>query len=119
MRIDYPSANRVSIWVGTFSDEDQMNECVDRTVEPSLHLQKPLSAICEVCFEDSALPLRQLLEGFSGWQYFIDQACHAGASMGVETANSALVCYYLHCEAPADAWRDITFLGSFEGRDVG
>jgi hypothetical protein len=118
MNVEYPAEKSVSIWVGTFADEDQMDNCTDKQIEPSLRLPVPMSAICEVGFEAEEMPLRQLLEGFSGWQSFIDQACHAGMDLGVKAANGALICYYLRCDAPADYWSGMRFLGSFKGQDV-
>ena len=118
MNVVYPIKKCVSIWVGTFADEEQMNDCMDKLIEPSLELSGPMSAISEVSLEADAMPLRQLLEGFSGWRTFIDTASRAGVNLGIETANGALVCYYLSCDAPVDFWSGIKFLGSFEGQDV-
>ncbi len=118
MNVVYPAKKCVSIWVGTFADEEQMNDCMDKLIEPSLELSASMSAISEACLETGVMPLRQLLEGFSGWRTFIDSASQAGVNLGIETVNAALVCYYLHCDAPADFWSGIKFLGSFEGQDV-
>ena len=118
MNVEYPAEKSVSLWVGTFAHEEQMDHCMDTQIEPSLGLSVPMSAICEVGFESVVVPLRSLLEGFSGWQSFIDEACKAGNELGVEAANGALVCYHLRCDAPADFWSGLSFLGSFCGQDV-
>lgn len=118
MKAIYPVANTVSIWAGIFADENKMDECTDHFIEPSLRLGVPLSAICEVAFETAPIPLRQLLEGFSGWESFVDRACEAASRLGLGEANAALVCYALLCDAEPKQWQGVTFLGSFAGQDV-
>jgi hypothetical protein len=118
MTVEYPAKNSLSVWIGTFADEERMDICMDTQIEPSLGLSVPMSAICEVGFEAEVVPLRSLLEGFSGWQTFIDEACRAGKELRVGAANGALVCYHLRCDAPADFWTGLNFLGSFCGQDV-
>jgi len=81
-------------------------------------LKTPIESICEISFEAEAIGLRELLEGFSGWETFIEEAVTAGRKMGVERANAALVCYYLKCEDAPGAWGQLNFLGSFIGQDV-
>lgn len=62
--------------------------------------------------------LRKLLEGFSGWETFVDHAATAAHNQGIDTANAALVCYYLKCEECPLKWGALRFLGSFKGQDV-
>lgn len=116
--MQYPAKEAVSIWIGTFADENQMDRCTDVSIEPSLNLPGPLSSICEVAFEESPVPVRELLEGFSGWENFVNEACEVAALNGVKMANGALVCYYLLCDAPSNYWPGIIFLGTFQGQDV-
>jgi hypothetical protein len=118
MRVQYPANEAVAIWIGTFSDESEMDRCTEERIEPSLMLSEPLSSICEVTFEPAPLPVRTLLEGFSGWETFVDEACEVAALNGIAEANGALVCYYLLCDAPPKHWPGITFLGTFRGQDV-
>jgi hypothetical protein len=118
MKVQYPAKQVAAIWVGTFSSEEALDRCTDEVIEPSLQLPVPLSAICEVAFEEKPVSVRQLLEGFSGWESFIDEACEVAALNEVSMANGALVCYYLLCDAPASHWPGILFLGTFKGQDV-
>lgn len=118
MRVQYPAREAVSIWIGTFIDENQMDRCTDEVIEPSLKLSDPLSSVCEIAFEEKPVPVRELLEGFSGWENFVNEACEVAVLNGVEVANGALVCYYLLCDAPANHWPGIIFLGTFRGQDV-
>jgi len=118
MKVQYPASGAVSIWIGTFSDENEMDRCTDESIEPSLGLSAPLSSICEVAFETNPVSVRALLEGFSGWETFVDEACKAAALNGVTEANGALVCYHLICEALPEEWPGSLYLGTFQGRDV-
>lgn len=118
MNSKYPAEDTVSVWIGTFADEGAMDHCTDVIIEPSLKLTQPLASICEIAFENDPVPIRQLLEGFSGWETFVDEACKIAASLGAEKANGALVCYYLYCNAPPDHWPGVLYLGTLGGRDI-
>lgn len=117
MKTIYPANQSVSIWVGTFLSEDEFDRAMDRDVEARLKLPTPIAAIAEVTFEERAVPTRQLLEGFSGWESFIEDASAASATKAV-SANSALVCYYLRCSDAPDSWGGLIFLGTFAGSDT-
>lgn len=117
MKAIYPSNSSVSIWVGTISDESVFDLTVETAVVPLLALPVALESICEVTFESEPIEIHSLLEGFSGWETFVDSAKVAASSRGIEKANAALVCYYLACiDAPA-SWQELQFLGSFSGCD--
>lgn len=95
-----------------------MDRCTDGLIEPSLRISPPLSDICEVAFEAQPLPVRKLLEGFSGWEDFLDEASEVALLNGMETANGALVCYQLRCDAKPNHWPGILYLGTFRGQDI-
>jgi hypothetical protein len=118
IRVQYPAKGAISIWIGTFKAENEMDRCTDSSIEPSLNLPQPLSSICEVAYEPDPISIRTLLEGFSGWETFVDEACEVAALNGVEKANGVLVCYYLLCDAPPSRWPGILYLGTFQGQDV-
>jgi len=118
MKVTYPAERTVSVWVGTFRSEDDFDRCVDESVSAALGLDTDLADICEVGFEHDPIAVRDLLDGFSGSDTFVESAVSAAAARDLSTANSALVCYYLRCsDAPAD-WGALRFLGSFSGQDV-
>jgi len=118
MKAHYPAGKAVSVWIGTFPTETDFDQSVDTDVTKRLNLKTPIESICEISFETEAVWLRELLEGFSGWETFIEKAVNAGRNMGIERANAALVCYFLKCEKAPEAWGQLTFLGSFTGQDV-
>lgn len=121
MKVIYPAANVVSVWIGSFASEDDFDDCIIGPLEEALGLEVELASICEFSFEDAPVDVRKLLEGFSGWEAFIDAAAANAKARGVQRANAALVCYGLKCEgAPAPgspaakaAWGGMEFLGSF------
>jgi hypothetical protein len=115
MRTIYPADHSVSIWVGTFPSEDAFDLSSDRDVEAHLKLPTPLAAIAEVAFEEDAIPTRKLLEGFAGWESFIEEAAAASAKKAV-SANSALVCYHLRCTEAPDSWGDLFSWAPFAAR---
>jgi hypothetical protein len=118
MKVEYPAPNTTSVWVGTFPSENDFDHCVDKDVTPILGLGTPIESICEISFEKQSVSIAELVQGFSGWETFIDEVNAAAKSQGIEKANSALVCYYVKCiEAPIK-WGRLAFLGSFSGRDI-
>jgi hypothetical protein len=118
MKISYPAPNAVSVWIGNFTSEADFDRCVDGPISKALNLKTPLASVCEICFEEEALPLCSLIEGFSGWTSFVDQAVEAARARGIEKANAALVCYYVKCEDVPAIWDTMQFLGSLAGRRV-
>lgn len=118
MKIEYPVERTVSVWIGRFPSEHDFDKTVDDEVTKPLSLSVPLESICEISFEAEPVPVRQLIEGFSGWQTFVDAAERVAETLGCEEANAALVCYYLKCQDPPAIWGQLHFLGSFTGQDV-
>ncbi|HEX3800438.1 MAG TPA: hypothetical protein VH413_17225 [Verrucomicrobiae bacterium] len=118
MKIEYPSAQTVSIWIGTFPTENDFDQSVDEDVAKRLGLKISLESICEISFEEKPIDLFKLLEGFSGWEAYINDAVFVGRKRGVEIGNAALVCYYLKCENAPLEWGRLHFLGSFIGHDI-
>jgi hypothetical protein len=118
MKVVYPARSVLSVWLGTFESETQFDRCVDADISPALNLSVPISSVCEVTFEQSSIPVAQLLEGFSGWETFIDQCTQKATALGIRAANAALICYYLRCEDAPERWGEMHFLGSFQGTDV-
>lgn len=114
----YPSEGHVSIWVGTFTDDDDFDEAAEREVEARLKLPVPLASAAEVAFEEDSISTRTLLEGFSGWETFIEEASGAATAKNVSSANSALVCYHLKCENAPESFGSLIFLGTFKGSGI-
>jgi hypothetical protein len=119
MKVVYPSDRSVSIWVGRFVFEDDLDTAIDGEVEPLLKLKSPLASIAEIAYEEHPVDVSKLLEGFSGWRSFVEAAASAARLKQVVDANAALVCYHLRCVDAPDSWGSLTFLGSFEGSDIG
>ena len=102
MTVSYPAASNVAIWLGSFESEDALDAAVDRDVASRLNLKIDLSRIAEQTFSDQPSSVRALLEGFSGWQTFIEEAVAIADVKEFSDVNSAFVCYHLHCaDAPA------------------
>lgn len=118
MKVFYPTDKSVSIWVGNFLTEDDFDKSVNTEVVKRLGLSTEIESICEVAFEQKPVPLRQLIEGFSGWETFIEPVQAAAASQGLSSANAALVCYYVRCEDASSDWGPLRFLGTFVGQDA-
>ena len=113
MKVKYPARDMVSVWVGTFRSENDFDQCVDREVVPALKLRTHIASICEVTFQQEAVPVQELLDGFSDFENFIKSVSSVAASRNIASANSILVCYSLECSEASDAWGDLRFLGSF------
>ena len=118
MKITYPAQNQVSIWIGAFTDDDDFDRAAEQDVEKHLSLPAELGSISEAAYEEDATSIRELLEGFSGWESFVDEAVAAAEKARVKNANAALVCYHLHCSEAPTAWGNLIFLGSFAVPDL-
>jgi hypothetical protein len=118
MKVIYPVQQVVSVWVGNFPTEGDFDECVNANVTKRLALQTPIESVCEIAFETKCVSLQQLIQGFSGWETFLPQVERAAASLGVQSANAALVCYNVQCEDAPELWGQLHFLGSFGGQDI-
>jgi len=109
----YPAEGHVSIWVGTFTEDDDFDEAAEHEVEARLKLPVPLASVAEVAFEEDSISTRTLLEGFSGWETFVEEASRVAEVKNVSTANSALVCYHVKCDNAPASFGALTFLGTF------
>ena len=119
MKIIYPAKGAVSVWVGVFQSEGEFDDCIENVVEPLLGLNTDLDRFSEATFECSAVPMKELLRGFSSESSFIQQALDASNRLGVECANAALVCYNLGCKEVASSWGGLRFLGTFQAGKSG
>lgn len=117
MNVSYPAALNVCIWLGSFGSEDELDEAVDRDVAARLELKVHLSRIAEHTFSEQATDVRTLLEGFSGWRTFIEEAVAIAEKKSMPPLNSAFVCYHLQCVDAPEKWGAFTFLGCFRGND--
>jgi hypothetical protein len=118
MNSRYPAASRVSIWIGSFSSEEEFDAAVDKSLVPELELPCNIADICEITHESEAKPIKELLTGFSGDETFIDPAALDAAKMGIESATSALVAYHLDVAEPQGSTiGDMLFLGCYSGAD--
>jgi len=61
--------------------------------------------------------MRSLIEGFSGWETFVNEVEQAADEENLEAANAALVCYYLRCVDAPKTWGQLRFVGTFSGQD--
>jgi hypothetical protein len=118
MKITYPAPNTVSIWIGAFTDDDDFDLAAEQDIEARLNLPAELSSMSEVAYDEEATSIRELLEGFSGWQSFIDDAVAAAEKANLKNANAALVGYHLRCSEAPSVWGNLTFLGSFQVPDL-
>lgn len=117
MKTRYPVNECVSVWVGTYPSEDDLDLDIDSLLEPQLSLPTHLSSICEYSFEEES-DIAELLNGFSGASSFLEQAVSAASNRKIFRANSALVCYYLRVDECPPSLGRLQFLGSFKGSDV-
>lgn len=111
MNVSYPAALNVCIWLGSFGSEDELDEAVDRDVAERLKLKVHLSRIAEHTFNDQSTDVRTLLEGFSGWRTFVEEAVATAERRSMPLLNSAFVCYHLQCTDAPEKWGAFTFLG--------
>ena len=118
MKTTYPVDRRVSVWVGNFPTEDDFDKCIDTEVTERLALPTHIESISEADFQQRAISIRQLVEGFSGWHTFIKQVEARAAVLGISTANAAFACYFVECEEAPEQWGPFHFLGTFVGQNV-
>lgn len=80
----------VSIWIGSIDDEDDLLEYVEDPNGMGRDFGCVLERSRELCAVSSPEPIRKLLEGFSYWKSFIDEAT---AGTDELTASCAVVAY--------------------------
>jgi hypothetical protein len=107
---------RVSVWVGNFSTEDDFEKCIDEEVTPRLALPTHIESMCEICFEPKPITIKGLIARFSNGEMFVEQVTAAAAARGISSANAALVGYYVKCEDAPEQWGPLHFLGTFVGQ---
>lgn len=116
VKIIYPADRRVSVWVGNFSTEDEFEKSVRSEVAKHLALPTHIESTSEFDFQKKSVPIRQLIEGFSGAKFFVDAAESRAIALGVSSANAAFVCYFVECEDAPEKWGPLHFLGTFAGQ---
>lgn len=116
MKVIYPIGRRVSVWVGNFPTEDEFDKCIDTEVTRRLALPTHIESTSELTFEQKSVPIRQLIDGFSGSEFFVDDAEAKAIALGISSANAAFVCYFVGCEDAPEQWGPLHFLGTFAGQ---
>ncbi len=85
---------KVSIWIGEFDDEMEALDYVESDDGFGAQFGCVLCHSRELAVREEAMPLRKLLEGFSSWKDFIDEATSSDLSQRARCAVVAYACDY-------------------------
>ena len=108
---DMAAAGRVSIWVGDISDEEEALDYIESAHGLGAQFGCVLRHSREIIVSDEPKRLRQLLEGFSSWRDFIDEAVAFGSEeLVAQCAVVAYACDYSKLQFTPRAGR-MRFLG--------
>ena len=115
MKITYPAAKRVSVWLGAFQSEVIFEQAIERDIKRSLSLSIELGRISEGSCLAQPVSVQKLLSPFSGSKTFIAEAVAKAEVQNIGPLNAAFVCYYVDCAEAPTKWGDWFFLGTFTG----
>src|SRR4051794_37757451 len=89
------SPGKVSIWVGDFTNEEELLDYIESEEGFGSQFGCVLRENRELCTSAQIVPLRELLEGFSWWRQFIEEAVALqGSPVGAHCAVVAHACDY-------------------------
>jgi hypothetical protein len=89
---DMRISGRISLWLGDFTDELEFDEYFENCFASDFGFEIYAPAGPE-CSAQEETDVRSLLEGFSQWQQFIDEAVKKARAAGIESASTAIVFY--------------------------
>lgn len=89
---DMRVGKHISIWIGNISDELELDEYLSENFAQDFGFEIHPSDGPE-CSATQKTDVRILIEGFSGWQTFIDPAVDLAKSAGVTSASTTIVFY--------------------------
>jgi len=106
----------IALWLGNCASEDDLYGYLDRDFPSDFGfaIDEPAGPECDV--KETPTPIRGLLEGFSAWRTFVDEATAGAKSAGWETATTAVVFHALRYRPElikTKGTTPLTFIGNF------
>ncbi len=106
----------IALWIGNCDSEDELDDYLDQRFASDFGFAIDAPARPEFDVKETKTPVRQLLEGFSSWSTFIDEATAGAKKAGWEKATTAVVFYALRYRSELISSRrtgPLTFIGNF------
>lgn len=112
---DFREGGVYSIWLGTFTDEEQMDEYLRGDFRRDFGFAVEEGYEPEYSASPTPRPIANLLKGFSGWKEFLPAAVEAAKSAGHSQANCAVVFRSMRYQSQyAKKKAPMTFIGAFD-----
>jgi Immunity protein 22 len=111
---EFRTGGFVSIWLGNIADEDDLDDYLADDFPDDFGFEIDPEDGPEYDVAEPAAPVLELLEGFSCYEEFWQEATNAAKSLGWEKASCALVFYAFAYEP--DTTNDdspLSFIGTF------
>ena len=91
---DFRMSGYVSFWLGNFTSEIGLMDYLSEEFENDFGFEiYPPSGPEYRCSTEDAKPIKELIEGFSRWENFIDEAANTAFAKRRQTASTAVVFY--------------------------
>ena len=106
----------IALWLGNYDSEDGLYEYLDSGFASDFGFAIDEAAGPECDVKEAATPIRQLLEGFSAWRTFVDEATTGAKNAGWENATTAVIFHALRYRPElikSKGTVPLTFIGNF------
>ncbi len=111
---DFRTGGVVSVWLGTIGIEDDLDDYLADEFADDFGFEIIPEDGPEFDVANPARPVAALLDGFSCFEDFIEEAVEAAKIQGWEKANCALVFYnFAYEEDSANGDAPLSFIGTF------
>lgn len=106
----------IALWLGNCASEDDLYDYLDRDFASDFGfaIDEPAGPECDV--KETPTPIRQLLEGFSAWRTFVDEATTGAKKAGWDSATTAVIFHALRYRPELINLKGtgpLTFIGNF------
>lgn len=115
---DITVQGRVAVWIGSLTDELAADEYleIDGGFERDFGFRIAERRGPEVAVTPEAVPIRELVEGFSGWRDYADAVVAAADAAGISGASTMLVFHWVEFDpqrVSLNSYAPLRFLGNF------
>lgn len=90
---DFVSSGFVSVWIGDFRSEDDLDDYIDDIFPKEFGFQVPPQVVCEIGVRPQPMEIASIVQGFSRWKTFESAVIEAAQSRGIKEAACMFVIY--------------------------
>jgi hypothetical protein len=110
---DYVSTGSISVWVGDFRSEDDLDDYIDHEFPAHFGFKVPPQVVCEIGVKPAPQAIGQLVEGFSRSKTFDSKVVEAADAEGIMEASCMFIIYNFKYDRRQQTGNPrLTFIGS-------